>query len=145
MQNRRIQILSTKILDEALLAEAANHEIDIACLPFIETQAVADEDLIDSLKRLSGQPITAIFTSSRSVTAVSALIKESVSWNIYCLFGATKEQVQIHFPQSTVYATVADSASLAEEIIAAGIKEAYFFVAIKEWTPSLKSWLAKPI
>jgi uroporphyrinogen-III synthase len=131
MQNKRIQILSTKALDEALLTEAANHEIDIDCLPFIETIPVVNNDITDAVNLLKDKSITAIFTSSRSVTAVAELLDRDVNWNIYCLFGATKEQVQIHFPQSAVHATAADSASLAAEIIETGIKEVYFFCGDK--------------
>lgn len=118
-------------MDDALIADAAHHEMDIFCLPFIETIPVTDNALIDAINLLSGQPVTAVFTSSKSVSAVAALITESVNWNIYCLFGATREQVQKHFPQSTIHATAADSAALAAEIIEAGIREAYFFCGDK--------------
>lgn len=118
-------------MDEALIADAASHEMDIHCLPFIDTKPIADTTTVDAINRLSDQPITAIFTSSKSVTVVAALTGKSVNWNIYSLFGATKEQVQKHFPQSMVHATAADSASLADEIIEAGIKEAYFFCGDK--------------
>lgn len=131
MQNKRIQILSTKVLDEALLTEAANHEIDIDCLPFIETIPVIHKDITNEVDLLKDKFITAIFTSSRSVTAVAALLDTNVNWDIYCLFGATKEQVQIHFPRSTIHATATDSASLAAKIIEAGIKNVYFFCGDK--------------
>ncbi len=114
-------------MDEALIADAANHEMDIKCLPFIDTVPVTDNAIVDAIRRLGGQSITAIFTSSKSVTAVAALTNKSVNWDIYSLFGATKDQVQKHFPRSTVHATAADSASLAGEITEAGITEAYFF------------------
>lgn len=118
-------------MDEALLADAASHEMDIHCLPFIDTAPVADNATVDTIRRLGDQSITAIFTSSKSVAVVAALTSRSVNWDIYSLFGATREQVQKHFPQSTVHATAADSASLANEIIEAGVKEAYFFCGDK--------------
>lgn len=131
MQNSRIQILSTKVLEETILKEAASHEIDIDCLPFIETVSVINNDIVDAVNFLKDRLITAIFTSSRSVTAVAALLDKDVNWNIYCLFGATKEQVQLYFPQSAIHATAIDSASLAAEIIEAGTKEVYFFCGNK--------------
>lgn len=131
MRNKRVQILSTKLLDEVLLSDAAGREIDITCIPFIETRPVGSDTVVDTINILSDQRITAIFTSSRSVMAVAELLDVTVNWNIYCLFGATREQVQKHFPGSTVHATASDSASLAAQIVASGIKEAYFFCGDK--------------
>ncbi len=118
-------------MDETLIADAAHHQIDVHCLPFIDTVPVADQTTVDAVRRLGNQSLTAIFTSSKAVTMVAALTNGRANWHIYCLFGATRAQAQQHFPRSTVYATAADSASLAEEIIAAGIKEAYFFCGDK--------------
>lgn len=118
-------------MDEVLLADAASHEMDIHCLPFIDTVPVADKATVEAIRSLGDQSITAIFTSSKSVTVVAALLDKDANWNIYCLFGATKEQVQKYFPKSTVHATAADSASLADQILEAGIKEACFFCGDK--------------
>lgn len=118
-------------MDDALLANAADHEMDILCLPFIDTVPVADKATTDVISRLSDQSITAIFTSSKAVAVVAALTSGSINWNIYSLFGATREQVHKYFPQSAVHATAADSASLADEIVGAGVKEAYFFCGDK--------------
>lgn len=131
MQSKSVQILSTKVLDDVLLAKASDHGINISCLPFIETRSVRDKDILQTIGILGGRPITAIFTSSKSVTEVAALLTQKVNWNIYSLFGATKEQVQLHFPQSVVHATAADSAALAGEMLKDGIAEAYFFCGDK--------------
>ncbi|MCH5596893.1 uroporphyrinogen-III synthase [Niabella ginsengisoli] len=138
-----MNVLSTKILDDAIVKKAAEHSINISCLPFIESRQINKEELAATINMLAEKQINAIFTSSKSVAAVASVLPQQPRWTIYCLFGATKQNVQKYFPEAIIHANAKDSAALAEQIIKDGLREIHFFVAIKEWIQFLKSWLTR--
>ena len=72
MQNK-IQILSTKKISDSFIQLAAENNICIDQLSFIETEESVSEEIKNSIPELSKQHITAVFTSSNAVSAVGKM------------------------------------------------------------------------
>lgn len=127
MDNSGKQILSTKVLDEAITERASALGIDVVSLPFIETKPITNRVLANQVARLADRELTAIFTSVNAVRAVAALLPVAPQWTIYCLYGATRSRVEQYFPAATIHADAGNGAELADLVTAAGVKEVHFF------------------
>lgn len=127
MDNSDGQILSTKVLADAVIGRASALGIDLICLPFIETVAIDTPLLVSRIASLADRKLTAIFTSAAAVSAVGALLPAPPQWTIYCLFGATRSRAQQYFPTAVIHADAENGAVLADRITAAGLKEVHFF------------------
>jgi len=128
MSSSKINVLSTRSLDLLIINKAANNNIFVDSIPFIETKAIESEALIEQIKTLSSQKIIAIFTSKNAVDIVSSTLTEKTGWKIYCTGGATKERVKECFGEETIIASAKSSSALAEKIIAnTNVKEVVFF------------------
>ncbi|WP_346236539.1 uroporphyrinogen-III synthase [Niabella insulamsoli] len=131
MQSNRVQILSTKVLEPAIIEKAGAHGILITCIPFIESNTAINEALARQINALAAAPINAIFTSSKAVAAVASVLTQQPGWNIFCLFGATRKHVAQLFPQSVIRADAEDSAALAGQLQSQALKEVHFFCGNK--------------
>ena len=127
MQQNNIQLLSTRMLDDTLIRRAAESNIDIECVSFIETKPLYHEVLQQRLQALSNEPVTAVFTSMNAVSAVASQLPQVPQWKIYCTGGITKEYVIKYFGESAIAATAKNATVLAEKIIAANAAHSIIF------------------
>ena len=93
MQNK-VQILSTKRISDSFIRSAAENNIGIDAMSFIETKENISATIKDRIEELSAQNITAIFTSSNAVAAVGKIVSPQTNWNIFCIEPATKKWVE---------------------------------------------------
>jgi uroporphyrinogen-III synthase len=149
MPDHTIRILSTRPLDTSLINEAAAQGIVLDIRSFIETRPIAGEALSKRISELSGNSLTAIFTSMNAAEAVAGLLRAETGstpsgsltplarilpWKIFCLGYATRALVREYFGEETLAeisgsTTQFDSAgALADFIIRQGdIREVFFF------------------
>ncbi len=127
MQNK-VQILSTKKIGDPLIELAAEKNICIDQMNFIETEEPISEEIKKRIIELSKENITAIFTSSNAVNAVGKIVKSQTNWKIFCIEPATKKNVEKAFQNSSITASAKDSVELAGKIISdISIKQIIFF------------------
>lgn len=124
MQQKKIEILSTKMLDKNSFPE----EIIIDEIPFIATKAIRDERLEKKISHLAAQPINAIFTSSHAADVVGKIISKNSSWKIFCIGNKTKETLLKFFPAESIAGTADNAADLAWNIMKdISVKNVLFF------------------
>lgn len=119
MQQSNIHLLSTRMLDDALIAKAADNHLTIECVSFIETKHLESDALQERLEALANEHVTAVFTSMNAVNAVATQLPVLPSWKIFCTGGITKEYVIKYFGETAIAATAKNATILAEKIIAA--------------------------
>lgn len=130
MKDKKIQILSTRPLDEALVNKAFQHHIIIDSISFIQTENIADENISDQIKKLATKPISAVFSSVNGVEAVIKNLQEDhlqPPWKIYCMRGATQALIKGNFESAKIVGTGRDATELSEAIVNDKVKEAVFF------------------
>jgi len=126
MQKHKIQILSTRELPVEIIQQAAENDIAIDCLSFINTEAVINDETKQKIIQLASQEITAVFTSMNAVEAVADVVTGKLNWNIYSIGYTTKEMVHEKL-QATIKGDADDAAALADVIIKNKEQEVYFF------------------
>ena len=127
MQNK-VQILSTKKISDSLIKDAAQKNICIDEINFIETKENIPAEIKNRISELSEQNILAIFTSSNAVKVVGKIVSPETNWKIYCIEPATKKTVETIFPNSSIAATAKDAAELSEKIVKENsVKQIVFF------------------
>lgn len=123
MQQKKIEILSTKMLDKNSFPE----EIIIDEISFIATKAIKDEQLEKKISHLSA-PINAIFTSSHAAEIVGKIISKNSSWKIFCIGNKTKETLLKFFPAESIAGIANNAADLAWKIMKdISVKNVLFF------------------
>lgn len=127
MPVNKIHILSTKIIGSALASLAERKNIFIDEIPLIEIENIISPDLQKRIAELSGQNITAIFTSVNSVNAVSKFLSEKPLWKIFCIGYKTKEKVADVFGDKNIIGTADNGEQLAEKIIKLPFRKEIFF------------------
>ena len=127
MQNN-IQILSTKKISGSCIKDAAQKNICIDEMNFIDTKENISEKVKNRISDISKKNITAIFTSSNAVNAVEKIVSKQTNWKIFCIEPATKKRIEKLFPGSSIVASATDAAELSKKIINEfSIKEVVFF------------------
>lgn len=116
MQNE-IQILSTKKISDSFIQRAAENNICINSLNFIETEESVSDEIKNRIIELSQQNINAIFTSSNAVKAVGKIVGDQTNWKIFCIEPSTKKTVQSIFKNSSIVGTAKDAEELSQKII----------------------------
>ncbi|ANH83493.1 uroporphyrinogen III synthase HEM4 [Niabella ginsenosidivorans] len=130
MKNERFHILSTKILDEALV-DLVSDRVQLDSIPFIETYAVPPAEIAQQLAAVPIKNGLAIFTSVNAVNAVAAAGMLQPGWSIACIEPTTKKRMQEAFPQSAIVATAPTAAALAEQIVRIAPENCIFFCGNK--------------
>ena len=126
------QILSTALLEDKLVAKAAESDIGLECIQFIEIEHSKDEAVCADVMAMCNEQLTAVFTSVNAVNAVADIIKGAMpQWSIYCVGNATKKAVLDHFVPAAIKGVANDASALAEVIIKSGEKEVAFFCGDK--------------
>ena len=124
----KVQILSTKKISDSFIKSAAENNIGIDEMSFIETKESISATIKNRIKELSAQNITAIFTSSNAVTAVGKIVSPQTNWKIFCIEPATKKWVEKIFTNSPVAGAAEDAAELSKKIIRdKSVKQIFFF------------------
>ena len=72
MQKSKINILSTKSLDDGLIRELNARDILIDVLPFIKTESISSIELQKKIQQVMAMSATIVFTSTNAVEAVVA-------------------------------------------------------------------------
>jgi len=116
MQNTRIEILSTRPLDQSLIDAAGACGIDIETISFIETEPIIDNLIKNRIASLSSEHINAVFTSMNAVEAVSAAIQTSPKWKIGSIGTTTQKLIEKELKDSSVIATGNNAADLAHRL-----------------------------
>ena len=128
MTDKPINILSTRPIDAFLLQEAAEYNVWIDCLSFIETTVSINQDKKERIKALAETNTTIVFTSMNAAEAIiESLDGSKPNWNIYCMGGTTKTIIKDYFGADSIKGTGKDALSLAENMITNYTKEAVFF------------------
>ena len=127
MQKNRINILSTRPLNESIIDEAAQQNIFIDCISFIETEPVKTLELNEKLEQLSSKNIEVVFTSMNAVDAVKDHLRFKPNWKIFSIGQTTKELIKDFFGEESVVGTADDASQLADVIIQHHPQEVFFF------------------
>ena len=104
MQKNSLNILSTRPLKNEIIRKAEAENIIIDCISFIETEAIKNDLLVERIRHLSTQKITAVFTSMNAVDAVKPYLATTPPWKIFCIGSATKDLVAETFGDSSIQA-----------------------------------------
>ena len=132
MLKNKIQILSTKPIGAELIKEAANNDIIIDEISFIATEEIVDVTIENKIRKLSGQNITAVFTSMNAVNAVAKFTKNQPAWKIFCIGNTTKELVKEYFDEDTIKGFADNAEQLSKKILEnSSIKNVIFFCGDK--------------
>jgi uroporphyrinogen-III synthase len=127
MQKNKLNILSTRPLNEIIINEAAEQNVLLDCIPFIETEPVNTPELKEKIYGLSEQNITAVFTSMNAVEAVKEYLNLKTGWKIFSIGQTTKELIEDFFGKESIAGTADDAGTLADVIIERNPKEVFFF------------------
>lgn len=127
MQNK-VEILSTKKISDFFIKGAAEKNICIDEINFIETKENISAEIRNRIKELSAENINVIFTSSNAVNAVGEIVSPKTNWKIFCIEPATKKRVEDIFKNSSIAATAKDAAALSEKMFKdKSVKQIVFF------------------
>jgi uroporphyrinogen-III synthase len=112
-----INILCTRLLEAALIEEAAAKGITIQAIPFIEISLLNDDAAVEKIQELCRRRATAIFTSVNAVEAVGRGWKTGPVWDIFCTGWATRERAAALFGGDAIAGTADSAQELAELIL----------------------------
>ena len=128
MPENKINILCTRHLDPQHLQKAADHNICIITLPFIEIQFNDALSFAAQVSQLTWQKINVVFTSVNAVESVARFVDENPGWKIFCIGGITKDAVCKHFGETAIVASAKNASLLSRKIIEhSDVKEVFFF------------------
>lgn len=128
MANKKIFILSTRPVGEAMRVKALSHGIIIDEISLIKTEETIDNSTAKKIKELVSQNVQVVFTSMNAVEAVGKLISEKPNWKIFCIGSTTKKLVKEFFGEKNIAGTADNASQLAETIITnPSIKKIVFF------------------
>lgn len=118
MQQNKISILSTRPLNDSLVAEAKAAGIFIDELSFIETEPIQTIEVLQEIEKSFLQVTTVVFTSMNAVEAVSTVKGEQQpDWKIYCIGNTTKLLVKKYFGEDSIVGTANSAVELSELIV----------------------------
>ena len=127
MQQSNIHLLSTRMLDDTLVNRAAESNLIVECITFIETKHLESEALQQQLQALANESLTAVFTSMNAVNAVASQLSVVPQWKVFCTGGITKEYAIKYFGEDIIAATAKNATVLAEKIVAANPSSSIIF------------------
>lgn len=123
-----LKILCTRDIPAEAKAFAANNNVSIHVLNFIETFPIVNVELQQEVEAALKLSSVVVFTSTSAVKYVASLAAdENPDWIIYCIENTTLALVQTYFPNCKIAATAKDAMTLAEKIIEGSISESVYF------------------
>lgn len=134
MNDRKIRILSTRPLDEAVTEKAAFQNVEIDAMSFIRVKKMVSEDVSKRINILSRQRATVVFTSMNAVEVVIEIVPVDPlvpDWRIYCMGGATFTLVKKYWPYDKIAFTAKDATELAKAIVIDKVEQIVFFCGDK--------------
>ncbi len=130
MNSGKINLLSTRLLDEKIKIQAAGKDVFIDEIELIKTISICDRQLA---KNISGYKLPAIFTS---IHAVEAVLKNIHFYqplyhinNSFCISGRTATAVE--HERIKIIDSASSASELAQRIIQSSCKEVIFFCGNK--------------
>jgi uroporphyrinogen-III synthase len=129
MQLNKIPILCTRPLSRDLIALAEQRGFQIDVVPFIKTEPIYSEELLQSIQYFSSQPITAVFTSMNAAEAViNQLNGFKPLWKLFCLGSTTRKTLEQYFGKEAILGVAANASMLAQSVISSGkVSRVVFF------------------
>src|SRR5258706_9225008 len=103
MPQNKINILSTREIEQAFIDEAVEKNISIDISPFIKTEPIQSIEVQQEIEWALLESLTVVFTSVNAVEAVAAQLEDQQpDWKIYCIGYATKQAVEKYFGKDSV-------------------------------------------
>ncbi|HSC53732.1 MAG TPA: uroporphyrinogen-III synthase [Phnomibacter sp.] len=129
MKPATLQILSTRPLGQACVAEAGTKGIQVDEIEFIKIVPLQNDALQQKIIGLAKQNIVAVFTSMNAVQSVADMLGVHMpAWRIACLSQSTKLLVEALFPHCNIIATGSDAVALVADLLPKlNEKEVHFF------------------
>jgi uroporphyrinogen-III synthase len=129
MAENKIIILSTRIVDQELITEAAAKNIIVDAIPFIKTEPTTSIETQQEIENLATMQATVIFTSVNAVEAVAGeLDGYQPDWQIFCIGHSTREAVERFFLKNSIAGTAVNAKELADDVVKkADANEVIFF------------------
>lgn len=124
---KHFRLLSTKKIDPRISAEARQHGIDIYEKEFITITPLH----IDPGTTTNPAGKVVVFTSKNAVRPVVAAYGSAIACEVFCLDGATKNEVARQLPQATIAGVAIDARELAGRILEKNIRDVLFFCGDK--------------
>ena len=105
MQQSKITILSTRIIDHPLIREAASNNIIVDSISFIKTEPISSIEKQQEIEHLATMHVSVIFTSMNAVEAVAGDLEGyQPGWQIFCIGYATRDAVEKFFGKKSTAA-----------------------------------------
>lgn len=127
MESDKKYLLSTRPLPKALIEKAAQKNVIIEVLSFIDTKPVQDDALSQRIKALASEQYTVVFTSMNAVEAVAEQIGGAPDWKIYSIGNTTRQLIEEKWGAEKIAATAENAQRLGERLVDDGIMKVIFF------------------
>ncbi|HUQ65582.1 MAG TPA: uroporphyrinogen-III synthase [Flavitalea sp.] len=115
---KNFRLLVTKKISPSLVLQAGLKGVDILEKEFIRIVPVVNDQLNKKIIRLATEEHTVVFTSKNAVSSIAAINTfVTADWKIFCIDGATKDEVKKYIPAGNIEGT-AQNASLLAKVIA---------------------------
>jgi uroporphyrinogen-III synthase len=107
-------VLMTKKISPELVKKAKQQDVELKEVEFTE---IVPCDEKNKVNEVAGRQAAVVFTSKNSVSIVSALLDgKKPDWKIFCIDGATRDQVANCFDEQSIAGTARNAESLASVI-----------------------------
>ena len=127
MPDSKINILSTRPLNELIIQNAKKRNVLIDTRSFIKIHFIQSLETLQQIQLLAEENIPVVFTSKNAVEALNLFDLKEPGWRIYCTENATKEAVIKKFGNERIIATGANAEQIAQRIIEAKESQIVFF------------------
>jgi uroporphyrinogen-III synthase len=138
------RLLVTKKISSSLVLQAGFKGVDVLEKEFIRIVPVATDQVNKKINKLIGSENTIAFTSRNAVAAIAAHNNVAeAKWKIFCIDGATKNEVKKFFAESFIAGTAKNAVLLAEEIAKKSEEHKIFFFCGSRRLEDLPQLLSK--
>lgn len=115
MQDKNINILSTRPLPDNIISHAALAGINIDIISFIATEPIQTIDILEEIDHVFLQSAVVVFTSMNAVEAVATRLEDQQpDWSIYCIGNTTANLVKKYFGENCIAGTASSAMELGE-------------------------------
>lgn len=113
------RLLFTKKIRPALQKEVAGKGIEVIDKEFIRIVAINTGEKKQEIKKLMEEDAIVAITSKNAVKALVSLVGDfrNSLWKIFCLEGATLQEVKKYFQDKNILGTAASAKNLADGIV----------------------------